>query len=285
MNQRARGVALAGLTAAVAAGGARGQGCYQWHEIGPGPAVVDTWFCAMSYFPAHEAVMLFDGRTGEQWEWDGLGWDLVGDLDSFFNNIRHPLLCYDSSRGVLVLVGGNFAGIVAEWDGGPNGWDLIEPSGDPLIAGESACVVFDEARAEMLFIANGQMHRYDGSSNTSQMDAPPLRYGGAAYDPVRERVVYFGGFDSNDVRTAQTWEWDGQAWTELDVPGPSARAYHTLTYDPARGTCTLFGGDTGGGGVSDETWEWDGQEWTLVVPDQRPPARWRHVAAYDERYG
>jgi hypothetical protein len=35
------------------------------------------------------------------------------------------------------------------------------------------------------------------------------------YDPVRKRIVLYGGFDSGRKNLADTWEWDGQGWSCL----------------------------------------------------------------------
>jgi hypothetical protein len=35
-----------------------------------------------------------------------------------------------------------------------------------------------------------------------------------AYDPVRRRVVLFGGFHAG-VTYADLWEWDGTAWEQI----------------------------------------------------------------------
>ena len=82
-------------------------------------------------------------------------------------------------------------------------------------------------------------------ANTS----PSARTGHAlAYDSARGRVVLFGGFDSSGNVFSDTWEWDGDAWTDVTPSGantsPSARNNHALAYDSARGRVVLFGGFT-----------------------------------------
>jgi hypothetical protein len=39
----------------------------------------------------------------------------------------------------------------------------------------------------------------------------------AAYDPVRRRVVSFGGDDA-DGMLGDTWEWDGRRWLKIATP-------------------------------------------------------------------
>jgi hypothetical protein len=66
-----------------------------------------------------------------------------------------------------------------------------------------------------------------------------------AYDFGRERAVLFGGYHSSLV-TSDTWEWDGNDWTEATPASiPSPRFHQTLTYDGVSGRLLLFGGFNG----------------------------------------
>src|SRR5262245_42100213 len=58
-----------------------------------------------------------------------------------------------------------------------------------------------------------------------------------AYDVARGRCVVFGG------GTAETWEWDGSAWSLRSPPqSPTSRHSHAMCYDSSRGRVVLFGG-------------------------------------------
>jgi hypothetical protein len=82
------------------------------------------------------------------------------------------------------------------------------------------------------------------------------------YDPVRQRIVMFGGQSDTLIGAPNrddTWEWDGNDWTErFPASRPSPRQYHDMVFDAARQRVVLFGGresylpDT----FSDETWEY-----------------------------
>src|SRR5262249_46242474 len=65
-----------------------------------------------------------------------------------------------------------------------------------------------------------------------------------------------------------TWEWDGQEWTQQEDIGPSPRKGHAMASSGS--SAVLFGGaDASGTGLGD-TWEWDVQEWTqqqTIGPD------------------
>jgi hypothetical protein len=98
------------------------------------------------------------------------------------------------------------------------------------------------------------------------------------YDTVRGVTVLFGGSTSANPFNNETWEWNGTAWTQRMVSGPSARTLHAMAYDAARGVTVLFGGVGGGGNA--ETWEWNGTSWTQRVVSG-PSARNDHAMAYD----
>jgi hypothetical protein len=70
-------------------------------------------------------------------------------------------------------------------------------------------------------------------------------YHSAIYDPLRDRMVMFGGFDGsyhNDVwalALAGSLEWSALA--PAGMP-PTERIYHTAIYDPLRDRSVVFGG-------------------------------------------
>jgi hypothetical protein len=114
---------------------------------------------------------------------------------------------------------------------------------------------------------------------------PSPRFGHAmAFDSNRSRVVLFGGFafpgGPLPVLVGDTWEWDGDDWTQVDDMGPSPRLSFAMAYDRNRGRLVLFGGQDPSNAFSGETWEWDGQDWTQAS-DMGPQPRVRHAMAFD----
>jgi hypothetical protein len=74
-----------------------------------------------------------------------------------------------------------------------------------------------------------------------------------AYDASRARAVLFGGGDgASDL--ADTWEWSGTSWSQLQISGPGARHGHAVVYDSNRHVLVLFGGEHAGSYLN-ETWE------------------------------
>jgi len=132
----------------------------------------------------------------------------------------------------------------------------------------------------------GDTWEWDGSrwESKTPLHSPGPRYSHAmAWDPVRKRVLLYGGVgwvNQTSVMLSDTWEWDGQDWTQLSPAknlGP--RCQSAMATDPVRNRIVLFSGIGKTGAVAD-TWEWDGATWILRNPKTTPPARMDHRMAY-----
>jgi hypothetical protein len=102
-----------------------------------------------------------------------------------------------------------------------------------------------------------------------------------AFDGPRSRVVLFGGRTEDALLAGDTWEWDGESWTQMSNAGPHARAEHGLAFLPGRDRVTLFGGFAAGNGALGDTWEWDGHDWTQR-DDTGPAPRRLHATTVDD---
>jgi hypothetical protein len=106
-----------------------------------------------------------------------------------------------------------------------------------------------------------------------------------AYDPVRQRVVLFGGRHGNGFRQyylQDTWEWDGTAWhARQPAHKPPGRMISAMAFDPVRGNIILFGGGNASASPMSDTWEWDGRDWRQIAVAAPPPARWEHRMVTD----
>ncbi len=105
-------------------------------------------------------------------------------------------------------------------------------------------------------------------------DAPsPRGFFGNTYDPVRKRIVVFGGQVGNLASLAYqdmfALDIETQEWTRLhdgnNGPTPSTRMHAHLTYDVVRDRYLLWGGHTDNGDLND-LWEFpaDGDRWKKV---------------------
>jgi len=123
-------------------------------------------------------------------------------------------------------------------------------------------------------------------------DPPSKRIGQSAiYDPVRDRVLVFGGLDSAGSVLADVWALslaDPPIWSNLQPPGtaPSARRYHSAIYDPVRDRMLIFGGSNQSGSVFFRDvwslWLSPTPRWEQILPaGTRPDSRYSHSAIYD----
>ncbi len=124
--------------------------------------------------------------------------------------------------------------------------------------------------------------------------APSARiHATAVHDPVRRRMVLFGGFAGramNDV-----WQLDltvaNPHWALVAIRGvpPAPRWGHTAVYDSRRDAMVVFGGAAGPSSEQsyplNDVWSLsfgDGDAWVpLSTVGSAPPARYRHAALYD----
>ncbi|CAN5871099.1 hypothetical protein BH11PLA1_BH11PLA1_15530 [soil metagenome] len=116
---------------------------------------------------------------------------------------------------------------------------------------------------------------------------PPRRYfTSMVYDSFRGVCVLFGGRGdgAGEGLKGDTWEWDGNTWTERQVPGPAPREQFAMAYDSARHVTVLFGGNIGSNTFSGETWEWDGTTWTQRMISG-PSARKAQAMTFDSTRG
>ncbi len=140
----------------------------------------------------------------------------------------------------------------------------------------------------------------DGSGTWSRvktLGTPPSARAGhtAIYDPVRDRVLVFGGYVSglygNDVWSLSLT--GPPTWSQLSPSGapPLGRASHTAIYDPGQDRMIVFGGvyQTGNPTYA-KVWLGDvwaltlggSTAWTELSPSGVPPhARSDHTALYD----
>src|SRR5439155_27020807 len=117
-------------------------------------------------------------------------------------------------------------------------------------------------------------------------------YHAMIYDPVRDRLLVFGGVDLskpsfesvNDVWA--TPHGGTPAWTAVAATGtpPPARYDHTAIYDPVRDRLIVFGGQ-GTGGLLNDVWALalsGTPAWTQISAAGTPPTgRAGHSAIYD----
>lgn len=97
------------------------------------------------------------------------------------------------------------------------------------------------------------------------------------YDSARSRTVLFGGHIWAGSYLNDTWEFDGNYWSNVETAiRPPNRSNQGMAYDAGRQRVVIFGGwrDTqSGNDVLNDTWEYDGADWTRVTTANIPARR------------
>ncbi|MGE0402279.1 MAG: kelch repeat-containing protein [Kofleriaceae bacterium] len=216
-------------------------GAGSWRRVAStGPT--GRFHSAMAYavFGGERAMYVFGGRNGvapnaETWKLAGGTWTNANALGAIPARSHHGM-AFDHKRGVIVLYGGGTS---------------TTPYGDTW--------------------------ELDGTTWVNKTPPPSVPGPGPrmdhamAYDPIRERVLLFGG-QSDTAIVGGLWSWSGTEWTKLSSTiEPPARAGAQMAWDAARRRMVLFGGD------GNDAWEWDGTAWSFVSVVDPPEARVDHV--------
>jgi hypothetical protein len=208
---------------------------------------------ALAYDPDRRRLVVHGGSdVDDTWEWDHRTW---AQLSASGPGPRgHHALTYDAARHHVVLFGNNDRTPTTDtWAWNGRTWERLAAEGPPprgvfasaFDAKRSKLVIFGGCCAEGVGLV-GDTWEWDGRRWTqiATATAPSPRLDSRmAYDPVRDRIVLFGGGDRR-TNFADTWEYDGQRWVRLEVDGPSPRNGHAMVYDPRARAILLFGGRT-----------------------------------------
>jgi hypothetical protein len=233
-----------------------------WNQLQPGgPVPLRRLGHSMIFDPVGGSLMIFGGEYA-----GGLNdlWVLARSPVTWWFPIDVPgvrptpreghAAIYDPVRRRMLVIGGYDGGLLNDvWEYSPmvNGtWHLLTPAGNPM---------------------------------------PPRLNFSAVYDPVRDRVLIFGGdggYPLNDTWALQLG--DSLAWQRIATPGatPAARREHSGVYDPQADQLTIFGGFDGTRRLNDvwtlslsgtPTWE---RRYTVSAS---PTPRSGHSAVFDPR--
>jgi hypothetical protein len=95
------------------------------------------------------------------------------------------------------------------------------------------------------------------------------------YDGSSGRVVLFQARWQDGAPQAETWTWDGRAWTQQHpAHTPSPRGAPGMAYDSIRQNVVLFGGLTvPATNLLSDTWTWNGKDWSEHHPAASPSPR------------
>jgi Galactose oxidase, central domain len=211
---------------------------------------------------------------------------------------------YDPIRDRMLLFGGN-DDVASRGDtwvmsmSGPPVWRRLQTDGVAPTRHQHTAI-YDPIRDRMIVFAGS-------SGSTLQRDVWALNLSGAPtwvqitttggvpsrrrghtaiYDPIRDRMLAYGGYDNDYDR--EVWELtlgDSPRWTLLTpVGGPPVGSYGaSATYDPVRDQMVVIGGDDGGTYPNGAVWALSLSSepaWSQLAPNFTLYQRAGHVTTY-----
>lgn len=253
---------------------------------------------SMAFDPVSERIVLFGGSdfmgpSNETWTFDGTTWAKwtpAGDLPAPRSMAS---FVFDTRQRRLLLQGGEtnygsgylLSSELWSWDGAR--WEDLGASTEPgpeWLPGAAAA--YDEGRNRLVVF--GGETREAGAAGTNALwewspagwkripvsaPWPDARHGaGMAYDPVRKRIVLFGGMRDYNDYFSDTWEWDGEVWTQHDTSASMAPRYGpSMTFHAGLGQVVMVGGTPrdrpfGDPSLQPGPWAWDGTSWANLTP-------------------
>lgn len=232
-------------------------------------------------------VIFWEGKT---LEWDGVSWTTVSQSGPPARGAA--ALVYDPTGQRCLLFGGySNNGVLKDlWSWNGSIWTQLASAPSNASGRGDFAMAFDRARNRLVVHGGyqgsggsllGDTLEWDAATNSWQRwatGAIGLRYAHRmAFDEARNQIILHGGFYFTNK--ADTWGWNGSAWTQLSTSGP-ARYVFGMTYDSARQQVVLHGGTTCCGEVEyGSTWRWNGTSWAQCP--NTGPARGYINMAYD----
>ncbi|MBL8753030.1 MAG: hypothetical protein JNK15_06970 [Planctomycetes bacterium] len=202
-----------------------------------------------------------------------------------------PFLCrgmFVEPSGSIVVLGG-VAQVVRTWRWSGT-WSEIRPDPAPPTRGKPA-FAYDTARGVGVLFGGAMLQSpYAGTNDTWEFDGaawtlralplvPPARFGAAlGYDPVRQRLVLFGG-QSLGAPLADTWEYDGVSWVQVaTTTAPLPQSSASMAWHDGLQALVLVGM---GPGTASATWTWNGAAWSPIATVNAPQWREEPRLAHD----
>jgi hypothetical protein len=187
--------------------------------------------------------------------------------------------CFMDSLGKFLVFGGWCCGRADTWTWDGTNWSEVVPAVSPpgrlrgamtWDSGRKRAVLFGGIGSSPFPTLNDTWE-FDGTTwiNQAIPGPSPRQDFSLAYDPIRQRVVLFGGQSASQELLGETWEYDGTQWALKATTGPEPRVGGgKLAYDPTLQAIVLssaLGGPNASVLIS-TVWAWNGSTWTQL-PD------------------
>ena len=187
----------------------------------------------MTYDPVRRRTVLFSGQAAtdsfpaDTWTWDGERWSRMTSGGPA-GRVHHSLAWDPAGRRVILFGGiapGEHRPLGDTWAWNGTAWRLIAPDAPPrtharLTGSPIGILLLGGLRTTTPMVLGADGWRVLGAEA-----GPAARYlPAAAFDPRRHRVVLFGGGNAagSDL-FADTWEFDGIAWSLIAAGPPAGR--------------------------------------------------------------
>ena len=185
----------------------------------------------MVYDASTGESILFSGldpserQINETWSWNGEEWKLLSQEGP--TSRGHFGFVYDPNHTQIMLYGGYTSTVSDEfWSWKDGAWTEIDFPGPGTLShfgmtydtNANALYIFGGATTGSTFssftdktwiLTGGKWSELEPADSPSKRGSPAM-----GYDPVRGRIVLYGGFDSSK-EFSDTWEWDGEQWVCL----------------------------------------------------------------------
>lgn len=230
---------------------------------------------------------------------------------------EHSAVWSRATREMLVFGGSGEKGTLDDlWSYRPdnNTWIRLAPEEPTPPARHDHSAVWDRTRAQMLIFGGkdargsflNDLWAYSPDTNTwvqlttTGAEPEPRTFHSSVWDPTRDRMLMFGGWNQDlggtmlKTEFSQLWSYEpsSNAWIELDPHGPipAPRYSLSLIWDPTGDQMLMFGGFKfeirikGEPTFLSELWSYrpDTESWTeLILVAPTPAERFNHVAIWD----
>ncbi len=208
---------------------------------------------------------------------------IVEDVDAETPNARRR-----AALGLVAVAGIVAATGLAFWLAHPPARSLAPSASNRPVTGLGFSVAYDAAANQVVLFGGlnsaDNTWVWDGQHWTlaKPRTSPAGRSGAAAaYDPVTQAVMLFGGSLGPGKSANDTWAWDGRTWVELNsgVNGPPPGEGADMAWDTATNQMVLV--TVAATANAAETWTWDGTGWLRQPRGGLTASAFGDVMAYD----
>lgn len=253
---------------------------------------------AMVYDSARQRVVLFGGRVGtntalnDTWAFDGTDWTELHPAASPSPRSL-PGAAYDSARDRIVLFGGTSISVASDgttatfgilkdtWEFDGTTWTQVLTDGPEV---GKPTLVYDPIRKQTIMLGIDKaektlMYAWDPAALKWTPLTPSTlpacaNEGVMTFRASTGTVLYTGGICSNSTGIEDTYEWNGENWTQVTLAVPAGRYLgESIAYDPDRQVVFIFGGAASNGGLNPGTYVYTDATWSSVGDSVYPAPR------------